>query len=151
MKFRKLRIAWSVFWGVACILLIVLWVRSYYAEDILNAQFPTRTFSSWSFRGKTVVTTATYPGPFKVNITSFPADHPIVGTSHPNNEIGLGFAGVSYHGGFFITIPLWFPVLVSMVLAALSWLSRSCFSLRTLLIATTLVAVGLGIVVYATR
>src|SRR4051795_652243 len=29
MRFRKLRIAWSVFWGVACVLLIVLWVRSY--------------------------------------------------------------------------------------------------------------------------
>src|SRR4051794_4036182 len=28
MRFRKLRIAWSVFWGVACVLLIVLWVRS---------------------------------------------------------------------------------------------------------------------------
>src|SRR6476619_2972176 len=29
MRFRKLRIAWSVFWGLACVLLIVLWVRSY--------------------------------------------------------------------------------------------------------------------------
>src|SRR4051794_36442298 len=30
MKFRKLRIAWSVAWGVACVLLILLWVRSYW-------------------------------------------------------------------------------------------------------------------------
>ena len=29
MKHRKLRIAWSVFWGLAAVLLIVLWVRSY--------------------------------------------------------------------------------------------------------------------------
>jgi hypothetical protein len=29
MRFRKLRIAWSVGWGIACVLLIVLWVRSY--------------------------------------------------------------------------------------------------------------------------
>src|SRR5689334_2253638 len=29
MKFRKLRIAWSVACGVACVLLIALWVRSY--------------------------------------------------------------------------------------------------------------------------
>ena len=29
MRFRKLRIAWSVFWGLAAVLLIVLWVRSY--------------------------------------------------------------------------------------------------------------------------
>ena len=30
MRFRKLRIAWSVGWGVACLLLIALWVRSYW-------------------------------------------------------------------------------------------------------------------------
>src|SRR6476660_6623621 len=29
MKFRKLRIAWSAVWGIACVLLIALWVRSY--------------------------------------------------------------------------------------------------------------------------
>ena len=29
MRFRKLRIAWSVACGIACVLLIVLWVRSY--------------------------------------------------------------------------------------------------------------------------
>ena len=29
MKFRKLRIAWSVAWGVVAVLLCVLWVRSY--------------------------------------------------------------------------------------------------------------------------
>src|SRR4051794_19852377 len=33
MRFRKLRIAWSVFWGLACVLLVVLWVRSYWWED----------------------------------------------------------------------------------------------------------------------
>src|SRR3954451_11071314 len=30
MKFRKLRIAWSAACGIACVLLIVLWVRSYW-------------------------------------------------------------------------------------------------------------------------
>jgi hypothetical protein len=29
MKFRKLRIAWSVGWGLLAVLLVVLWVRSY--------------------------------------------------------------------------------------------------------------------------
>ena len=28
MRFRKLRIAWSVFWGVAAVLLIALWGKS---------------------------------------------------------------------------------------------------------------------------
>src|SRR4051812_7318078 len=30
MRFPKLRIAWSVFCGLACVLLVVLWVRSYW-------------------------------------------------------------------------------------------------------------------------
>src|SRR3954463_16418812 len=34
LRFRKLRFAWSVFWGLACVLLIVLWVRSYYTYDV---------------------------------------------------------------------------------------------------------------------
>jgi hypothetical protein len=45
------------------------------------------------------------------------------------------------------TIPHCIPVLMSAVLAAAPWIRR--FSLRTLLIATTPVAVVLGLVVYA--
>src|SRR3954447_9768164 len=36
LKYRKLRIAWSVFWGLTCVLLVVLWVRSYWCEDVLG-------------------------------------------------------------------------------------------------------------------
>src|SRR5689334_1540725 len=33
MKYRKLRIAWSVAWGIVAGLLVVLWVRSYNFRD----------------------------------------------------------------------------------------------------------------------
>src|SRR6476469_3147947 len=33
---RKLRIAWSVGCAIACVLLIVLWVRSYWRKDIVH-------------------------------------------------------------------------------------------------------------------
>jgi hypothetical protein len=36
MKYRKLRIAWSVGWGVLCLLLIVLWVRSDHWADAIG-------------------------------------------------------------------------------------------------------------------
>src|SRR5215208_6728481 len=36
MRFRELRIAWSVGWGLACVLLIVLWVRSYHTMNQLR-------------------------------------------------------------------------------------------------------------------
>src|SRR5215212_4412439 len=34
MRFRKLRIAWSVMCAIACLLLIVLWVRSCWRMDV---------------------------------------------------------------------------------------------------------------------
>jgi hypothetical protein len=42
---------------------------------------------------------------------------------------------------------MWFPILLGVAIASAPWVRR--FSLRTLLIATTLVAVVLGIVVMA--
>src|SRR5262245_61885524 len=33
---RGLRIAWSVWWGILCVLLIVLWVRSYRERDFIS-------------------------------------------------------------------------------------------------------------------
>ena len=49
-----------------------------------------------------------------------------------------------------LRVPHWFLVLAAIGMGALSWL-RPRFSLRTLLIATTLVAVVLGLIVYAVR
>src|SRR5688572_22570181 len=33
LRYRKLRIAWSIGWGVLCLMLIALWVRSYYWRE----------------------------------------------------------------------------------------------------------------------
>jgi hypothetical protein len=49
-------------------------------------------------------------------------------------------------------VPYWIPALVLGALSAAPWIRWSSrFSLRTLLIATTLVAAALGLVVYAAR
>src|SRR4051812_4563925 len=45
MRFRKLRIAWSMACCIACALFIVLWVRSYSSSD----NFPDPQFESGSF------------------------------------------------------------------------------------------------------
>src|SRR5262245_26868849 len=36
MKYRKLRIAWSITWGVMATLLCVLWVRSYWWDEAIQ-------------------------------------------------------------------------------------------------------------------
>jgi hypothetical protein len=38
MRFRKLRIAWSVICGIACVLLIVLWVQGYWSFSLAFMQ-----------------------------------------------------------------------------------------------------------------
>jgi hypothetical protein len=52
-----------------------------------------------------------------------------------------------------LEVPLWLPVLIVASLTAVPWLPcwSKRFSLRTLLIMTTLVAVLLGLIVWAVR
>ena len=74
----------------------------------------------------------------------------------PNGEVGWnpqGMTGRSFAADSTgLIMPHWFGVLIFASLAGIPWtLWRWRFSLRTLLIATTLVAVVLGMIVYAVR
>jgi hypothetical protein len=59
----------------------------------------------------------------------------------------LGFCASHYLQTFY-EIPVWFAILTTATLASAPWL-RWRFSLRTLLIATTLVAVVLSLIVWS--
>ena len=48
MKHRKLRIAWSVAWGIAAVMLIALWVRSYWWRDFKVLYLPNNRWVSWA-------------------------------------------------------------------------------------------------------
>jgi hypothetical protein len=53
MRYRKLRIAWSVFCGIATVMLIALWVRSFYIADIAMGNISASTaFTITSDKGK---------------------------------------------------------------------------------------------------
>ena len=72
MRFRKLRIAWLVAWGVACVLLVVLWVRSYWREEDIGGRFVRVAFRVASVRARLVGSFAWVPSSegglsFKVN------------------------------------------------------------------------------------
>jgi hypothetical protein len=61
-----------------------------------------------------------------------------------------GFCTGETATGYAIMVPHWFPTMAIAILAAIPWLRWSKrFSLRALLIATTLVALVLGLVVWA--
>ena len=157
MKFRKLRIAFSVSCAIACVLLILLWVRSYWWVDSAYFQFrqmPTIGFLSGQGRAILGVeepgTAGTQAGIESDSIgreTSILDELPI-----PITAGRLGFNAKSYATGWAILSPMYFLVLLSATLAAVPWIRwKRRFTLRALLIATTLVAVVLGVAVYVAR
>jgi hypothetical protein len=155
MRFRKLRIAWSVMCGIACVLLIALWVRSYRCAEMFgHNQDGTFRVTAFSARGRIVFWVGETRGTESSIWYSFPLER-----VHDIDKIagGWGFqtfvqnsSSPSRLNRVGVIIPYWFAVTVPAVLATVSWLQFR-FSLRTLLIAATLVAVVLGLVCYAVR
>jgi hypothetical protein len=143
MRFRKLRIAWSVLWGVVAVLLCVLWVQSYsrFGSIVVPSHYKSSTGRIESGYGKVLVTWQTHDYPRSWEITSSR-----IFSSNMWREWRWHFSSEYVEIG----CPYWALVVASAAVAACSWL-RWRFSVRTLLIATTLVAVVLGAIVYASR
>jgi hypothetical protein len=148
---KYLRIAVTALSLTACVLLIALWVRSFqYAESITVLRAGQRmSHPKWIF----------YNMLGSIGIDYFPDRSPVTSwewESIPVEESEPNFPGPSVLG-FYIDLspspreflaPHWFFVLITVALAGAPWIHWfKRFSLRTLLIATTLVAVGLGIIV----
>jgi hypothetical protein len=155
MTFRKLRIAWSVVWGVVAVLLVVLWARSYQKWDtIWSPSIITHDAGMSSNEGGAYFflysTPPAPPSPLWQSRT-ITADISLNWRSWQRRMTFAGF-GITRLGTMTILLlPHWFCKLLIGSFATAPWLSRAQrrFSLRTLLIATTLVAVVLGLAVYA--
>ena len=158
MRFRKLRIAWSVGWGAVCVLLIVLWVRSYWKLDGISGNRGVHYVYFDTLQGDfhfaRIVSSSTKPIPWRA------FHNPIVDTdlqSRDDSQKGihhvLGIGWKVLGNGWQVTVALWLPALISGVFAVAPWIRhlKRRFSLRTLLITTTLVAVVLGLIVWVSR
>jgi hypothetical protein len=154
MRFRKLRIAWSVTCGIACVLLIVLWVRSYLRFDNCAGLCGAKVLFIMSSRGDLGIGRLTPPGqgypPW--NITSSPPEAKRLWWPM-EDRLPLSLLGIRYQrfspAMTLFAIRYWLPVLITAVFAGGPWIVRTTrFSLRTLLIATTLVAVVLGLIMW---
>jgi hypothetical protein len=156
---KYLRIAVTALCLTACVLLIALWVRSYSRFDSAIVPLTSSSFvASTSSVGRvgldyTSVTTARMPADVDSVIwnTQVLTDleleyfYPAARWSwlYVNDNSGMTVRAV---------LPHWFPLILTFVLAAVPWIHCSRrFSLRTLLIATTLVAVALGVMIYLAR
>jgi hypothetical protein len=153
---RYLRIAWSVGWGIACVFVLLSWTdNSNYLGRWYFQPTSATMLQVTSLRGQ--ITIATCAGQ---ELTKWPnevwnwgigasrdRDKPL----HPPIHISqLGFGLGSHTLGSIATVPHWFLALLSGAFTAVPWI-RWRFRLRTLLIATTLVAVVLGVIVYSSR
>jgi len=138
MKYRKLRIAWSVVWGVLAVLLCALWVRSYSWGE--QAQYTTLLKTYYGIRSDYGYLTG-FQGDFR------PSRHT------PGWLCGSGVPSRQWQSFTFnwnskrriIALPHWAVAIMFAAAASAPWL-RSRFSLRALLIATTLVALLMGFV-----
>ncbi len=143
MKHPKLRIAWSVAWGVLAVLLCMLWVRSYWYRDILV-----------HCQGSNAVGVGYECGTI---------------LCEKNRSVGSGWSLVRMPVGNSLRFPqrilfgwedrrpdyirfvvrIWFLLPIVAGLVAVPWFQWSNrFSLSTLLIATTLLAVALGLLAW---
>src|SRR5262245_14720252 len=137
MRFRKLRIAWSVVWGLLAVLLIVLWVRSYWWRDIVEKltasqrfQIESRTgrISFWQFNpGAGFRRPPEYlPLLLKAgSIGQFYSRCPVAlasQRSYWNQASTMAFGRFGTESQRVTFIPYWFPALISATLATLPWL-----------------------------
>jgi hypothetical protein len=144
MRYCKLRIAWSVGWGILCLLVIALWVRSYRWCDIVEGPFiGSSGFQLASQNGD--VSCRKYRGS--------QAGWAISSIEMDVLRTRLGWSPSGFYWNFaiesFVQVPHWFLLCIVATLAAVSWLPWR-FSLRTLLIAMSLIAAVLGAIAYTT-
>jgi hypothetical protein len=165
---RWLRLSASALCLIVCVGLIGLWVRSYWRTDIAKGAFSeTKSLCLESLRGRLFYQVYDSDYPFH---WAWKDD----GKSPANWQVWTGkkwswstkvnpsgdwhiwesqvrpwhFVSRLRSDTFAFVLPLWFPVLIFATLAAVPWLPwPTRFSVKTMLIVTTLVAVVLGLIV----
>ena len=159
MKYRKLRVAWSLMWGVVAVLLFALWCRTYNWSDSFSHLTGTQQWRIMSEYGyvhvivQLEIFTAQVDGWHHHVTPADPAIRQKVGVLFPIAGTWRGFHYGKHYTIYSAGAPYWAPFLLSSTFAVLPWIRgiHWRFSLRTLLIATTMIAVGLGAIIYATR
>jgi hypothetical protein len=158
MRFRKLRIAFSATSAFVCAILIVIWWRSYFFYDNFVFRCEVKGLAATSYDGSLCVGTAANwrslpfdgDGWLRIRHYSIGKQTDWMGAIRKKHTIVLGFGVIDDSNESTIFIPYWFLCGASGICATILWPMKSRqFRLQTLLITTTLVAVVLGLAVYA--
>ena len=153
---RGLRFAVRAVCGILCLLLIVLWVHSYWYRDLAFGRHPVWGLTYVVSRQGKISWYARISDPprdsARWEVSSTLPEH--AGTTGndgvmPEGDFARSFMFVNLPSARAVVLPYWFLVAITLSLAAAPWIRWSKrFSLRTLLIATTLIAVLLATAAY---
>lgn len=144
---KQLRIAFSAVCGIACVLLIVLWVRSYWQTDAINLGARWGVISE---NGKLAMLEIVTEKAHKSRWLFLGIERRQLEFPPENYFLGFGYTPPPYSLDVFA--PHWFFILVFATFAMAPWIHWSKrFSLRTLLIAMTVIAMILGTVIAMSR
>jgi hypothetical protein len=136
---KYLRIAVTALSLAACVTLIALWVRSYWRHDSIGVS----ETEIHSLRSRIVIIADPGKHDF-LRTRSTPVSLEFLSSVYRLDN-RWGFGSVNDSRMYVYVTPHWFYILMAVMVAATPWIPRR-FSLRTLLIATALVAVVLGII-----
>lgn len=143
---RYLRITVAVISLVACMLLAALWVRSYWWCDQLTRVSTDDCLHCSSFRGQLICQRAHMAGLVEQTGPGWLKGDFLIETSPFRHAAGGFFRKFKLSAAEFI-MPYWFPVIMTGLLAAVLGIRRPYrFSLRTLLIAMTVIVGWLGLI-----
>jgi hypothetical protein len=145
---RYFRITWTVFCGIACILLIVLWVRSDgWEDDLVWVQGSARNvFAVQSMNGR--IELICQSSGDSVLPPFGRLQRPLGRNEKSRTRFGLSTNATLTS----LRFPTWVLVTLLAAIGTSPWLKFSWrFSVRTLLIVTTLIAAVLGLIVYFAR
>jgi hypothetical protein len=150
---KYLRIAVTALSLTACVLLIALWVRSYWRFDEVEGRMANSNIFIKSVQGQLRFSAVSSPRPqhwsWRTQIIGSES-YGLILTLPGGKTLSLRrvFSFSSSANRFVLWVPTWLPTLIFAAFAAAAWLTQlKRFSLRTLLIATTLVGVALGLIV----
>lgn len=145
---RKLRIAASIFFAILALSLAAFWIAGHYRADAwISFNSHTKYYSFNYSRGHLGLLSVLQRNHGQGNDVTFLGGD---GPAGFKREFGCQWA--VFDNGWTVSLPFWMPVLFCSVLAPLFWRQYTArFSLRSLLVAMTLVAVALGLGVWAAR
>jgi hypothetical protein len=156
-QFRRTRIAMAVFFGVVTVLLCLVWVRSYQQNEIYSRVSKTGRLITVGANSGSVYLVTMRHKLTPPNVGSPPYRTGFIWQTHGWRYSAGEVSQTrwlplieSMRTGIHVSTPLWFAVSIVLAGGLLPWCTPH-FSLRTMLIATTLVACVMGLVVWLAR